>query len=104
MGTHPIFESDFDCLTEQLNRSKNAVLFDGDSQGELDRLFDFVPPVLRPAKRGPFEDRHRLFLRKLSLARRVKDSRFGLAAVAQGDFDGEKVTKAAICVDVARGG
>merc|ERR1711892_885944 len=26
MGTHPIFESDFDCLTEKLNRNDEAKL------------------------------------------------------------------------------
>merc|ERR1712187_711131 len=39
MGTHPIFESDFDCLTEnQRNRYKMNEFFDR-AQPQMDKLF-----------------------------------------------------------------
>merc|ERR1712156_551130 len=53
MGTHPIFESDFDCLTEMSRpESKNsAISFDSDSDGSDDDTAlapSPVSPILTP--------------------------------------------------------
>jgi len=44
MGTHPIFESDFDCLTENHASSCAAIRHDHQSNGLRERrsLLDFV--------------------------------------------------------------
>merc|ERR1712131_358185 len=38
MGTHPIFESDFDCLTDKQNRTKR----------QTQKVFDVVPVTCSP--------------------------------------------------------
>jgi len=46
MGTHPIFESDFDCLTEiKMNNNEEIPVFKENSESELDETDD--PEVLR---------------------------------------------------------
>merc|ERR1711990_624588 len=53
MGTHPIFESDFDCLTVMSGRDSKspAISFDSDSDnsdGETTEAIPVVSPILAP--------------------------------------------------------
>jgi len=48
MGTHPIFESDFDCLTEYINRMSN--------QTTLQKAIEIVTKATEEDKNGNFEE------------------------------------------------
>merc|ERR1711953_92786 len=53
MGTHPIFESDFDCLTEYINRMSN--------QTTLQKAIEIVTKATEEDKNGNFEEALKLY-------------------------------------------
>merc|ERR1712189_124628 len=76
MGTHPIFESDFDCLTEQKCQRKKKKLTDAMQKPEFrELLFDYVKEIQDPANREQYESELKKYEEQLAQEARVEELR-----------------------------
>merc|ERR1711917_21031 len=106
MGTHPIFESDFDCLTEARMSDKEKFKMTKEEAEKLtkamekpefrDLLFDYVKEIQDPANRAQYESdlkkyEEQLKTKKIETAKRKENEKKNIAPEVKTEVKEAKV-------------